>query len=91
MAAVKIAMTAVDASGPLGDARIERLGRTIRLGKNSGRGVVRMVTEIFAGFGEQLHVRAVAQRRQWEAALARPGERICPASPEMPNSHSKRS
>src|SRR5580765_4622333 len=60
MAAVKIAMTTVDTSGPLGDASIERLGWTIRLGKDSGRGVVRMVTELFAGFGEQLHARAMA-------------------------------
>ena len=76
MAAVKIAVTTVDTSGTRGEARIERLGWTIRLGKNSRRGVVRMVTEFFAGFGEQLHARAMAQRRQWEAAVARPGERI---------------
>src|SRR5882724_11742561 len=57
MAAVKIAVSAVNAGRSLGDARIERLGWTIRLGKNSRRGVVRMVTEFFAGFGEQLHAR----------------------------------
>ncbi len=35
-----------------------------------------MVTEFFAGLGEQFHARAMAQRRQRKAALARPGERI---------------
>src|SRR2546425_13319487 len=52
MAAIKIAVTAVDTSRAFRNARIERLGRAIGLGENSGRGVVRMVTEFLAGFSE---------------------------------------
>src|SRR5258705_7608846 len=66
MAAVKIAVAAVNTCRTLGDARIERRGWPIRLGKNSRRGVVRMVTEFFAGFAEQFHTRTMAQRRQWK-------------------------
>src|SRR4051812_20535761 len=47
MTPVKIAVAAVNTGGTLGDARIERRGWPIRLGKNSRGGVVRMITEFF--------------------------------------------
>ncbi len=40
-----------------------------------------MIAEFFAGLGEQLHLTAMAQRRQRKAALARPGEGIEPRLP----------
>jgi len=71
VAAVKIAMTAINAGGPFRNARVERLGRTIRPGQNSCCSLVGMITKLPACFREEFHPRTVAQRRQRKAPFAR--------------------
>src|SRR6185295_16912173 len=81
MATVKVAVRAVNASRPFFNTRIKRRRRLVRLGSDPRRGVVGMVTKLLAGLGKELHLTAVAQRRQREAALARPGKWIEPGLP----------
>src|SRR5919106_4869345 len=76
VAAVKIAVATIDARRPFRNACVERLRRAIRLRENPRGGVVGMIPQLFAGFGEQLHARAVAQRWQWKTTFARPREWI---------------
>src|SRR6476469_3654581 len=76
MTAVKIAVAAIDTRWPFGNTRIVRLRRTVRLEENPGCGIVSVIAKIPARFREQLHLSAMAQRRQREIALTRAGKRI---------------
>lgn len=76
VAAEEVAVAAVDTCGTFGNTRVERCRRAIRLGKHSSRSVVRVIAQFFTGGGEQFHACRMAQRREWEAAPARSGERV---------------
>src|SRR6185503_20424788 len=53
VATVEIAVTAINAGRPLRDTSIERFGWAIRLRENARGRIVRMITELRAGFSEQ--------------------------------------
>ncbi len=52
MAAIKVAVAAVNTSGPLRDPRIKRSRRPIGLRQNAGGSLIRMVSELRACFSE---------------------------------------
>src|SRR5262245_49873974 len=78
MAAIMIAVATINTRGALGDARVIRRRRAIRLRGNRGGADEWMIAESLGRFPEQLHTSSHLERRERIGLLSRAGKGIHP-------------